>query len=135
MNTTLYLGQVFTQTHGEFLGTVAAFDIDNFNIAFISDYIYKYYCKAEYKTKISFPNMSEKEVFDIVSKHGIIPMKASVDNYKELLEETYKEYPELTRYTDEDFEIKDGETFLKSLNNKPSFNVQCVEFGVKHPVK
>ena len=134
MNTTLYLGQVFGQTHGDFLGIAAAFDIDNFNIVFISEYC-EYNCNAEYKTKISFPNMSEKEVFDIVSKHGIIPMKSSVDNYKELLEETYKEYPELTRYTDEDFEIKDGETFLKSFNNKPSFNVQCVEVGVKHPVK
>jgi protein-arginine kinase len=79
--------------------------------------------------------MSEKEVFDIVSKHGIIPMKSRVDNYKKLLEETYKEYPELTRYKEEDFEIKDKEEFLKSINNKNSFNVHCVEFGVKHPVK
>lgn len=135
MNTTLYLGKVFGQTHGEFLGTVAAFDIDNFNIVFISEYNYKYYCSVEYKTKISFPNMSDKEVFDIVSKHEILPMKSSVDNYKELLDETYKEYPELKRYTDEDFDIKDMETFLKSINNKPSFSVHCVEVGVKHPVK
>ena len=135
MNTTLYLGQVFGQTHGDFLGTVAAFDIDNFNIVFISEYESEYYCNAEYKTKISFPNISEKEVFDIVSKHGILPMKSSVDNFKELLEETYKEYPELTRYTDEAFDIKDRETFLKSFNNKPSFSVACVEVGVKHPVK
>jgi hypothetical protein len=134
MNTTLYLGQVFTRS-GDFLGNVAAFDIDNFNIVFISEYCNYYYCNAEYKTKISFPNMSEKEVFDIVSKHEILPMKSSVDNYKELLEETYKKYPEFTRYTDEDFEIKDKETFLKSINNKPSFSVHCVEVGVKHPVK
>ena len=105
MNTILYFAQIFTRS-GDFLGNAAAFDIDNFNIVFISEYNNKYYCNAEYKTKISFPNMSEKEVFDIVSKHGIIPMKSSVDNYKELLEETYKEYPELVRYTDEDFEIK-----------------------------
>ena len=133
MNTILYLAQVFTK-HGYFLGNAAAFDIDNFNIVFISEYC-NYYCNAEYKTKISFPNMSEKEVFDIVSKHGIIPMKSSVDNFKELLEETYKEYPELTRYKEEDFEIKDKEEFLKSINNKHSFSVHCVEFGVKHPVK
>lgn len=135
MNTTLYLGQVFGQTHGDFLGTVAAFDINNFNIAFISEYNCKYYCNAEYKTKISFPNMSEKEVLDIVSRHWIFPMKSGVDNYKELLEKAYKEYPELTRYTDEEFEIKDRKEFLKSFNNKPSFSVHCVEVGVKHLVK
>lgn len=134
MNTILYFAQIFTSS-GHFLGNAAAFDIDNFNIVFISEYNCKYYCTAEYKTKISFPNMSEKEVFDIVSKHGILPMKANADNYKELLEETYKEYPELVRYADEDFEIKDKEDFLKSINNKFSFSGHYVEVGVKHPVK
>ena len=117
MNTYLYIAPVISFPHGEFLGKVEAFDIDNFNTIFISNYENEYYCKTVDRTKVDFGELSKEKVYNIIKKYSINPLEAGVPNFKEILEETYKEYPHLTRYFDEDFKIISKEEFIEELEN------------------
>lgn len=68
MNTYLYIAVVTTVTHGELLGKVEAFDIDNFNAIFIANYENEYHCRTFDRTKVDFGELSKEEVCDIVKK-------------------------------------------------------------------
>ena len=130
MNTYLYIAVVTSVPHGEFLGKVAAFDIDNFNVIFITNYESEYHCSACDKIKVDFGEFSKEEVCNILKKYSIYPLESGVSNFKEILEETYKEYPELTRYFDKDFKIISKEEFIEKLensyNNRIRFNKVCI---------
>jgi hypothetical protein len=126
MNTYLYIAVVTSVPHGEFLGKVAAFDIDNFNVIFITNYENEYYCKTVDRTKVDFGELSKEEVCNIIKKYSIYPLESGISNFKEILEETYKEYPEFTRHFDKDFNIISKEEFIEKLensyNNRIKFN-------------
>lgn len=129
MNTYLYIAVVISVHRGEFLGKVEAFDIDNFNAIFITNYENEYYCRAFDKTKVDFGELSKEEVYNIVKKYSIDPLESTASNFKEILENTYKECPELTRYFDKDFKIISKEEFIEKLENsynKIHFNKVCI---------
>lgn len=117
MNTYLYIAVVSSVPHGEILGNVEAFDIDNFNAIFITNYENEYYCKTFDRIKVDFGKLSKKEVCNIIRKYSIYPLESKVSNFKEILEKTYNECPELTRYFDKDFNIISKKEFIKKLEN------------------
>ena len=130
MNTYLYIAGVSSSPHGEILGRVETFDIDNFNAVFITNYENEYYCKTFDRTKVDFGELSKEEVCNIIKKYGIYPLESGAPNFKEILEETYKECPEFTRYFDKDFKIISKEEFIEKLEdnyNKIHFNKCAVE--------
>ena len=138
MNTYLYIAGVSSAFHGEFLGKVEAFDIDNFNAIFISNYENEYHCKTVDRTKVDFGELSKEEVCNIIKKYSIYPLESGVSSFKEILEKTYKEYPQFTRYFDEDFKIISKKEFIEKLENnynKIHFTKACVEVGKKHKIK
>lgn len=129
MNTYLYIAVVSSFPHGEFLGKVEAFDIDNFNAIFITNYENEHYCRTFDRTKVDFGELSKEEVYNIIKKYNIYPLESRVSNFKEILEKTYKECPELTRYSDKDFKIISKEEFIEKLEdsyNKIHFNKVCI---------
>lgn len=53
----------------------------------------------------------------LLKKYSICPLESKVSNFKEILEKTYKECPEFTKYSDEDFKIISKEEFIEELEN------------------